>query len=370
MLIPLLYALAAVILIQCIYYLGIFGSLVFKKPVLKTEKSLDVPVSVIIWIKNNEQELRENLPYFLNQHYKTFQIVLINDASHDDSLEVMETFAAQHKNVKIVNVENNENFWGKKKYALTLGIKAATYEPLIFTSIDSVPESAEWLQLMVNGLLSGKSIVLGYSGYKTGKKSFLNTFSRFDNMLFSLKYLSLANIGIPYIGTGINMGYQRSIFFQANGFVKHLHLRTGEDHLFVNEMATKENTGIVVKPGSFIKTAPPPTFKRWFQTKRNIMGLVSFYQSKHKTILRLFSLSQGLFWLLSIILLAFRFQLWVVLAMLSFHFIIMTLTLRKASKMFNEPLSWMAIPFLEFFLMMNQFIIFILNSFSKPSHWR
>ena len=51
--------------------------------------------------------------------------ILINDASKDNTLEIMERFAAQDGRVHTVNVENNEAFWGNKKYALTLGIKRA-----------------------------------------------------------------------------------------------------------------------------------------------------------------------------------------------------------------------------------------------------
>ena len=69
--------------------------------------------------------LEQFIPSILNQNYSNFEVILINDASSDDTLEVMESFLFDPR-VKLVNVENNEAFWGKKKYALTLGIKKAS----------------------------------------------------------------------------------------------------------------------------------------------------------------------------------------------------------------------------------------------------
>lgn len=85
-----------------------------------------MPVSVIICAKNEAKNLKTFLPLIITQNYSNFEIVLINDASHDETLQVMEGFSLQHSNIKIVSVKNTEAFWGNKKYALTLGIKAST----------------------------------------------------------------------------------------------------------------------------------------------------------------------------------------------------------------------------------------------------
>ncbi|WP_317043134.1 glycosyltransferase [Polaribacter tangerinus] len=116
--------------IQILYYI-LFSSLLFHKNT--THKSSGINgVSVLVCAKNEAENLRENIPTILNQSYHSFEVVLINDGSTDETLSVMKEFQKENDNVKIVNVENNENFWGNKKYALTLGIKAAKYETLFF----------------------------------------------------------------------------------------------------------------------------------------------------------------------------------------------------------------------------------------------
>jgi glycosyltransferase involved in cell wall biosynthesis len=163
----LFYILVAASCIQIIYFLC-FSAILSKKN--KTANATnEIPVSVIICAKNEAQNLIEFLPSILNQKYSNFEIVLINDASTDTSLEVMEEFRGKNPNIKIVNVENIEAFWGNKKYALTLGIKAAKNEHLVFTDADCKPKSKLWIKDMALQFSTEKTIVLGYGNYKSNK---------------------------------------------------------------------------------------------------------------------------------------------------------------------------------------------------------
>ncbi|MDO9036731.1 MAG: glycosyltransferase, partial [Lutibacter sp.] len=84
-------AFAVIFCIQFIYYVFIFGAFTFykKKP---AENNFNMPVSVLICAKNEAKNLAENLPLFLNQNYRNFELVLINDRSTDRTLKVMEQF--------------------------------------------------------------------------------------------------------------------------------------------------------------------------------------------------------------------------------------------------------------------------------------
>jgi len=142
----LLYIFVAVVSIQVFYFVFFFGKFAFLKH--KKETPGNIPVSVVICAKNEAENLKKFLPSVINQDYPNFQIVLINDASYDDTFEVMEEFANKHNNIKLVNVVNNEAFWANKKYALTLGIKAAKHNHLLFTDADCKPLSKHWITEM------------------------------------------------------------------------------------------------------------------------------------------------------------------------------------------------------------------------------
>ena len=164
MLIIILYFFIAVVAIQLFYYLGIFGKFAFAKAQKVTPKRLSI--SVIVCAKNEEDNVVDFIPLLAEQNYPDFEIVLIDDASSDTTLDIFEDFEKQYPNIRLVKVKNNEAFWGNKKYALTLGIKAAKNEYLLFTDADCYPTSKEWITAMSSQFTMQKTIVLGYGGYE------------------------------------------------------------------------------------------------------------------------------------------------------------------------------------------------------------
>ena len=356
--------------IQSIFYLIIFGSFSFSKKTIQSN-SFNKAVSVIICAKNEAENLKKNLPYFLEQHYPNFEIVLINDASRDTTLEVMEQFKSNYPSkIKIVDVVPNELFWGSKKYALTLGIKAATNKYLLFSDADCKPISKNWIQEISNNFSSTKQIVLGYGAYKKIEHSFLNKLIRFETLVTAIQYFSYAKIGIPYMGVGRNLAYTKTTFFEANGFVNHMHrIKSGDDDLFINQVATKNNTAICVLENSFTVSTPKTTFKAWLLQKRRHISTATHYKISHKYLLGLFFSSQLLFWLLGILLLSFQFNLISVLLILFLRQLIFYLTIGFAAKKLNEIDLILLLPFYEIFLIFIQMFIFIKNLISKPTHW-
>ena len=362
-------AFIVIICIQCIYYLIIFGNFAFSKNSAEKNKFTH-PVSVIICAKNEADNLIENIPSFINQNYPNFELVLINDGSYDNTLEVIEGFKSKHPTIiKIVDVAPNEQFWGSKKYALTLGIKAASNEYLLFSDADCKPVSKNWIQEMSNNFTEKQHIVLGYGAYKKIKKSLLNKLIRFETLLTAVQYFSYAKIGIPYMGIGRNLAYTKTTFFNASGFVNHMHIKSGDDDLFINQVASKKNTTYTSNLESFTESNPKTTFKEWMLQKRRHVSTASHYKKSHKFLLGLFYCSQLLFWLFGIILLSFQFNWLIVAGLIVFRQFIVYLTIGFSAKKFKENDLIFLLPFYELFLIFIQMIIFIKNLTSKPKHW-
>ena len=361
----LFYILVATTAIQLTYFLC-FSSILFLKK--ENELKEEIPISVIICAKNEAQNLREYLPSIINQKYSNFEIVLINDASSDNTLEVMESFKKQHANIKIVNVKNNEAFWGNKKYALTLGIKAAKNEHLLFTDADCKPVSKFWAQSMVQKFSNGKTIVLGYGKYTT-QKSFVNLLVRFETLLTAIQYFSYAKLGSPYMGVGRNLGYTKNEFFKTKGFISHIQVKSGDDDLFIQEAATKLNTAICLDENSYTTSTPPITIKEWFRQKRRHVSTSSFYKFKHQFFLGLYFLSKLLLYFLTILL--FFFVSWKLITPIVFLYLTsLFVVIGLAAKRLQEKKLIYFLPILEIFLLLFQFTIFISNTFSKPTHWK
>lgn len=363
----LLYILVAVVVIQICYSLSFLSFTFHKSNVKKVQET--IPVSVIVCAKNEKENLQTLIPIVLNQKHSNFELVLINDASADDSLELMQQFEKQDKRIKIVNVENNEAFWGNKKYALTLGIKAAKHNHLLFTDADCVPASDDWIQSMSNQFSKKKSIVLGYGAYKKKKNSLVNLLVRYETVLTAIQYFSYAKLGSAYMAVGRNLAYTKDEFYRVKGFINHIQVRSGDDDLFIKDAATNSNTTISIDSSSFTLSEAPKDLSSWFRQKRRHISTASYYKFKHQFFLGLFFISKFIFWLLAPI--SFFFvELHLILPITLSYLIINYLVIGISSKKLKEPQILYIQPFLEIFLVLFQITIFIANSISKPTHWK
>ncbi len=368
MLISLLfYTFVVITSIQILYYLGFsFFAVSTSQKKSPAEK---IPISVIICAKNEAKNLQKFLPSIVQQEYPIFEIVLINDASSDGSLEIMENFKKKNSNIKIVNVLNTEAFWGNKKYALTLGIKAATHKHLLFTDADCYIPSKKWIAKMASVFSTQKTIVLGYGKYKAKKVSLLNLLVRFETLVTAIQYFSYAKLKIPYMGVGRNLAYHKSEFYKTNGFIKHMHIRSGDDDLFIQEAASSKNTAICIDEDSFTISEAPQTFTEWFRQKRRHVSTASHYKIKFQLLLGLFFTTKSLFYALLIPL--FMMCSWQLMIPISCaYFILLYLVIGFSAKKLAEPHLIFIAPFLELFLILFQFSIFITNLIWKPTHWK
>lgn len=368
MLLILLCLFIAVVIIQFIYYVLLLGKFSFAKP--QTGKPKRIPISVIVCAKNEEENVKNFIPLLANQNYPDFEIVLIDDASSDETLEVFEAFEKQYSNVKLVKVANNEAFWGNKKFALTLGIKAAKNEYLLFTDADCYPNSNEWITQMSSQFTQQKTIVLGYGAYEKIKGSFLNKIIRFETLLTATQYFAWTKLGKPYMGVGRNMAYKREEFFKTNGFIDHMKLRSGDDDLFINQASNAKNTTCCYTPESFTYSMPKTSFKDWFTQKRRHVSTAKNYKPFDRTQLALFYISQLLFIILPIILLAFLYQWILVLSLIAFRYIFAWISLGFSAGKLKEKDVMYWFPIIEITLIFTQLNVFITNSFSKPVHWK
>ena len=364
----LLIAFAVIVFIQFIYYLFIFGKFSFGKKTEGTPKRL--PISIIVCAKNEEENIKKYFQTLVTQNYPDYEIVLIDDASSDETLELFESYEKQYSNVKLVKVQNNEAFWGNKKFALTLGIKAAKNEYLVFTDADCYPASNDWLLQISTQFTKEKTIVLGYGAYEKVKNSFLNKIIRFETMLTATQYFSWAKIGKPYMGVGRNLAYKKEEFFNVRGFMDHMKIRSGDDDLFINQAANGDNTTICYVPDSFTYSTPKTRFKDWFTQKRRHVSTAKHYKLFDRNQLGLFYVSQLLFLLLPIVLLAFQYQWIAVVSIIGFRYLFAWLTLGFAAGKLKEKDVMYWFPIIEIVLIFTQLNVFITNTFSKPVHWK
>lgn len=355
---------ASIALVQLVYYLFLFARFAFYKP--KLAQSTQQPISVIICAKNEADNLRRFLPDFLEQDYPEYEILVINHNSYDDTEELLEQMVAKYAHLKVIKVKQHDQFWRGKKYPLTLGIKAAKYNNLLFTDGDCKPASKYWVAEMAKGYQNNKEIVLGYGGYEK-RKSLLNLIIQFDTVHTATQYFSYALAGLPYMGVGRNLAYNRELFFAHKGFAKHMHIPSGDDDLFINETATKKNASISITQEAFTLSEPKTKWADWYKQKRRHLSTSKYYKPKFKWRLGLYGISQILFYVLFALLLALGYNWqWVLIvfgARLLMQYLVFGLS---AAKLKSKEILWI-LPFAEIILLAFQTYIMVANKI-KPNH--
>ncbi len=307
----LLGACGLLLVFQLYFLLFIYSRLAFHKNPPSKETIDPPPLSVIICARNEEENLRQNLPKILSQDYHRFEVVLVNDYSEDETKWLLKELCTQHRQLKVVEIAEHVRLKHGKKFAVTLGIKAAQYEHLIFTDADCVPQSDQWLRYMANAFDGGEEIILGYSPYRS-KPGFLNALIRFETFHTAMSYLSYALKGNAYMGVGRNLGYTKSLFFRGKGFAAHMHIPSGDDDLFVNQNATPHNTAICIDPEAHVWSEPKTTFSTYVQQKTRHAGASKVYRPSHRRMLATQLVSAFLFYILAMVSLTIYPSYWYV----------------------------------------------------------
>lgn len=265
----------AAFLTQMGYYLLVYLKLPLYKPAKKRKSAKSV--SVIICAKNEEENLEQFLPRVLEQDYPEFEVVVVNDCSTDGTEQLLSEMSVRYKHLRYTSIPSNEKFLHGKKLAVTIGLKSARYNHVLLTDADCYPASNLWLQKMTSNFTSEKKIVLGYGGYER-RKGLLNLLIRYETVFTAIQYLSYAIGGRPYMGVGRNLAYEKALFFNNKGFASHYHLSSGDDDLFVNEIAVKENTAVEISKESHTLSIPKTSFRNWIRQKKRHLSAGVHYK--------------------------------------------------------------------------------------------
>jgi glycosyltransferase involved in cell wall biosynthesis len=278
--------LGIIILFQILYYLIVYGRVAFfKENKLTTdEKQKYTPsVSVVMCVKDDAYNLEKKLPIILEQEYPNFEVVVVNDASKDETEYVLRVLQEIYPNLNVVNLYNNVNGFLGKKYPLSLGIKSAKNEIILLTESDTMPLNYNWITTMVKGFKQKKDIVLGFTNFEQ-KPTFLNTLMHYENLTSAMNYLGNAILNNPYMGQGRNMAYKREFFFETGGFISQYNISVGDDDLFINKNANSKNTSVIINKESINLSSPKEKREEWVIQKKKHFKSMSHFKLKDKII--------------------------------------------------------------------------------------
>jgi cellulose synthase/poly-beta-1,6-N-acetylglucosamine synthase-like glycosyltransferase len=291
---PLTILCLAVLSIQISYFIFLWIALRKKNFSSSAEQ---LPVSLIVCAHDEEENLRELVPLLLSQDYPQFEVIVVEDRCNDGTYDYLLQATKDYQRLKMVRVTHKPDHINGKKFALTLGIKAARYDWVLLTDADCRPASTAWIAQMTERFEEPTKVVLGFSPYYK-IPGLLNAFIRFESFLTGIQFIGMALSGRPYMGVGRNLAYRKELFLNAKGFNSHLGVTGGDDDLFVNQHATRENTAVRVGSTALIFSKPKETWREFLHQKFRHLSVGRWYKFSDKILLGAFSLSWLLTWFL------------------------------------------------------------------------
>jgi glycosyltransferase involved in cell wall biosynthesis len=336
------FSILSIQLIYLILFLIAFG----KKN--KAHSQVPRPVSVIVCAHDEEANLRELVPLLLQQAHPEFEVIVVEDRCNDGTYDYLLQATKEHPRLKMVRVVEKPEHINGKKFGLTLGIKAAKYDWVLFTDADCRPSGNNWIKYMTERYKPNTKIVLGFSPY-IKSKGLLNAFIRFESLLTGIQFIGLALLGRPYMGVGRNLLYNKYLFLKNKGFNEHLSVNGGDDDLFINQHASRKNTLVQIGEGSLTFSKPKNTWREFYFQKLRHLAVGKRYRFFDRVILGIFVLTWIANWLVVVPKVVFFSPLDLqLLAFLLLRWLFLIILFYKASKKLGTPFEAWKVPFLDF----------------------
>jgi cellulose synthase/poly-beta-1,6-N-acetylglucosamine synthase-like glycosyltransferase len=251
-----------------------------------SHKTETTGVSILISARNEAVHIAACLNSLLQQDYDRdkIQILVCDDASTDNTFRICEHIL-QKSAVDFTLVRNSEQL-GKKR-SLTRLISLAKHDLLVTRDADTYSESKKWLAYFCrNAQTEAPQMLIGPVALSDGQ-GLLWALQCIENNVLTILSAGAAFFKVPFLCSGANLGFNKSAFLLTEGYSHHLHIASGDDVLFLNDLKKHRNAGIVFlrSADAVVRTYPMKTIAalfsqkiRWaakLKTEPNLPGVLS-----------------------------------------------------------------------------------------------
>lgn len=282
------------------YFLRFFLPVALHRHSLKKKANNDFPVqpvSVIVVVNDHLTYIQEGLNLLLHQDYPLYEVIVVNDRPElEETKNALEQLAEQYPHLYVTTIRKDPVFSHSYKLSLTVGIKAAQYEHILLLDSDSYLKSNKWLHYMAKGFLpEQENVAIGYCGIKR-QKGFANRCIRLENLYSSMRMLGRAVKGKPYKSDTANFGFTQNLFYESKGFSEFLRMNTGYNDIFIQKIARRGNTSVVLKKEAVVERPQYGGFAWWFRKRKYDTYMQRHYPFGVKAYLGMDAVFRFVFW--------------------------------------------------------------------------
>lgn len=222
--------------------------------------------TVLIITHDSDRMLQYAIDRVAAQQYPDFEIMVVNNASTDNTNDVIKRCTKQYPNIlRSTHLPQNRNGILHMAMATTLGVRAARKDWVVLLRPNSIPKSPLWLHCIADAINHGCDLCLGYNQYYgLYNAKWEQRASRWYRKRQLLNYRAI-NRGSrkPIEAESSNLAFRKQDFLDNGGYGRWLNLANYHQHLYASTYATHGTTTMLMQPEAQVETMLPPIFQLW-----------------------------------------------------------------------------------------------------------
>ena len=227
----------------------------------KSRQNKLVSVSVVIAVRNEEDNIAHLLSDLIGQTYpkEQYEVIVINDHSDDGTVNIVQRFCNENSNVRLIHASEIEKGLTHKKNAIYQGIKNGRGE-IILTTDGDCRVLPSWIETMVSYFQENVGMVVGFSqlGLPQERRPFFQQLQTLDFLSLMAAAQGSLNFHWPLAASGQNLAYRREAFEEVGGFSRIGHRVSGDDVLLLQLVHQNTNWKIRFAPSEDSYNVSPP----------------------------------------------------------------------------------------------------------------
>ncbi len=205
------------------------------------------PISLMMAIRNEEDNLKDYLPGLLKMGDEAYELVVIDDFSHDNSLLVLGALKREYSRLRFSALNQETRY--SEKIARNIALKAASFEWVMMIPSTTVKSGAKRPGQYTYQSNPDISVAVGYSNVLSDK-SFYNILYRIDSLFQQLRSFGSIISGMPYVAMEENVAFKKGSYFETGGFREKIAEPYVHLELIINLFIRKKSTQLLLSEES------------------------------------------------------------------------------------------------------------------------
>jgi glycosyltransferase involved in cell wall biosynthesis len=334
-----LFQLVSLSVFGVLFFIRLLFNFLFNGKVLFRKKnnngvSVEQPVSLILTVRNQEENLKNNLPGILSLENPNFEMVVVDDYSEDNSYMVLGLLKERYKRLKFSILNQDTRF--SMKLAQNIALKAAEFDWVLTSPITLSGVDPNWLASMVKMLPEEKNVVVAYSGVVRGKGFFHHLF-RIETYYQYLKSTAYILNGIPFVYSDENVAFRKSKYFEVGGYGQKIAEPYANLELIINLFIQKKSTTVLFEKETAIRKSEKISRADYGELLKKSIRIEKHLSGWKRFVLTLDEIGKLLFLPFAVLVIILVPELWMILVgMLGIKFMANLVIIKITQNRLNE----------------------------------